>query len=95
MTHIYFHCDTFGFRMLLEYFCLIQGPAEILNDLVTQLCVEPLAWRICPECPSETQSISVAMEHWSLQHGTTGLENLSLSALVKLKAFQLPWSTGL
>ena len=26
----------------------IQGPAEIPDDLVTQLCVEPLAWGICP-----------------------------------------------
>jgi hypothetical protein len=26
----------------------IQSPAEIPNDLITQLCVEPLACGICP-----------------------------------------------
>jgi len=48
---------------------LIQGPAEIPEDLVTQLCVEPLAWEFVLErSSSETQSISVAVERWSVEH---------------------------
>jgi hypothetical protein len=26
----------------------VQGPAEIPDDFAKQLCVEPLAWGICP-----------------------------------------------
>jgi len=33
---------------LPKYSYHIQGPAEIPDDLVTQLWVEPLAWGICP-----------------------------------------------
>jgi len=29
----------------------IQGPAEIPDDLATQLWVGPLAWGICPWAP--------------------------------------------
>jgi len=30
---------------------IIQGLAEIPDDLATQLWVEPLAWGICPSAP--------------------------------------------
>jgi hypothetical protein len=54
---------------------LLQGPAEIPDDLVTQLRVKPLAWRICPwQLFSETQSISVAMKRWSVEHRAFAVE---------------------
>jgi len=41
------------FTVLLQYeICsIIQGPAEIPDDLATELWVELLAWGICPWAP--------------------------------------------
>jgi len=51
----------------------IQGPAEIPDDLATQWNV----WRgefVLERPSSETQSISVAMERWSVEHRAFAVE---------------------
>jgi hypothetical protein len=61
--------------MTIMVFRVIQGPAEIPGNLVAQLGAESLAWGICPWAPSsETQSISVAMERWSVEHWAFAVE---------------------
>jgi hypothetical protein len=45
------HCATVVF-----YTKTIQGPAEIPDDLATQLSVEPLVWGICPWEPFQQDS---------------------------------------
>jgi len=50
----FFYTVYYVFRMILtinNHHFLIQGPAEIPDDLVTQVWVETLAWEICPWAP--------------------------------------------
>jgi hypothetical protein len=53
----------------------IQGPAEIPDDFAKQLEQNRWHGEFALECSSsETQSISVAMERWSVEHQAFAVE---------------------
>jgi hypothetical protein len=66
---------NFGVFFKGKHFSFMQGPAELPDDFAKHLLVEPLAWEFVLECSSrETQSISVAMERWSVEHRAFAME---------------------